>query len=47
MEKTFKHKEVEARLLKKWEETNSFRAGVHTKKSSGFPFSIVIILFAF
>ena len=42
MEKTFKHTEVEARLLKKWEETNSFRAGVHSKKSSSFPFSIVI-----
>ena len=38
MEKTFKHTEVEARLLKKWEETNSFRAGVHSKKSSSFPF---------
>ena len=37
MEKTFKHTEVEARLLKKWEETNSFCAGVHSKKSSSFP----------
>ena len=42
MEKTFKHTEVEARLLKKWEATNSFRAGVRSKKSSNFPFSIVI-----
>ena len=42
MEKTFKHTEVEARLLKKWEETHSFRAGVHSKKPSSFPFSIVI-----
>ena len=42
MEKTFKHTEVESRLIKKWEETNSFRAGVHTKKSANLPFSIVI-----
>ena len=42
MEKTFKHTEVEARLLKKWEEKNSFRAGIHSKKSSSLPFSIVI-----
>ncbi|MFL2801586.1 MAG: valine--tRNA ligase [Paracoccaceae bacterium] len=42
MEKTFKHSEVERRLIKKWEETNSFCAGVHSKKSANAPFSIVI-----
>ena len=34
MEKTFKHSEVEARLIKHWEETNAFNAGVHTTQSA-------------
>ena len=42
MEKTFKHSEVEARLIKHWEETNAFNAGVHTTESANSTFSIVI-----
>ena len=42
MEKTFKHSEVEARLIKHWEETNAFSAGVHTTQSANSTFSIVI-----
>ena len=42
MEKTFKHSEVEARLIKHWEETNAFNAGVHTTQSANSTFSIVI-----
>ena len=42
MEKTFKHSEVEARLIKHWEETNAFNAGVHTNQSANSTFSIVI-----
>lgn len=42
MDKTFKHSEVESRLIRKWEETNSFRAGVHSHKPANLPFSIVI-----
>ena len=42
MEKTFKHSEVEARLIKHWEETNAFNAGVHTMQSVNSTFSIVI-----
>ncbi len=42
MEKTFKHSEVEARLIKHWEETNAFNAGVHTTQPANSTFSIVI-----
>ena len=42
MEKTFRHSEVEARLIKQWEKTNAFNAGVHTKQSANSTFSIVI-----
>ena len=42
MEKTFKHSEVEARLIIHWEETNAFNAGVHTTQSANSTFSIVI-----
>ena len=42
MEKTFKHSEVEARLIKHWEETNAFNAGVHTTESANSTFLIVI-----
>ena len=42
MEKTFKHSEVEARLIKHWEETNAFNAGVHTTELANSTFSIVI-----
>ena len=42
MEKTFKHSEVEARLIKHWEKSNAFNAGVHTTQSANSTFSIVI-----
>ena len=42
MEKTFKHSEVEARLIEVWEKTNAFNAGVHTEQSANSTFSIVI-----
>ena len=41
MEKTFKHS-VEARLIKHWEKSNAFNAGVHTNQSANSTFSIVI-----
>ena len=42
MEKTFKHSEVEARLIKKWDNLKAFSAGSYSRNIKSDFFSIVI-----